>query len=276
MARQDLIAAIRNALERGESVEDAKKSLVNAGYSITEVEEAESQVGKLKQKPNMPKPRQNKLPLLPKTPEINETPIPTKENNQNKKSTNIILILAIVLFVIIVVVLILFFIPNFLKGNVSSTDCVNDIDCFISASQDCKTAKMTTTDSAEMFGIINTFTVLWNMNKESQKCVISWKYEDITLKYSNNLIQSLLSSGLTQAEINQHEQKANNDISFIKSKTITCKFNNANDLTNMLTKWLKEKEFSATFSFTISPENENETNYIFPQELQNIAECSAI
>ena len=45
MARQDLISAIRNALERGESIEKAKQALINAGYNRTEIEEAARVLG---------------------------------------------------------------------------------------------------------------------------------------------------------------------------------------------------------------------------------------
>jgi len=40
MARADLVAALRNAIERGQSLEAAKSSLINAGYATNEVEEA--------------------------------------------------------------------------------------------------------------------------------------------------------------------------------------------------------------------------------------------
>ena len=40
MVREDLICALRNALERGESVSEAIQSLVNAGYNRVEIEEA--------------------------------------------------------------------------------------------------------------------------------------------------------------------------------------------------------------------------------------------
>lgn len=48
MARADLIAALRNALERGEILEEAKASLVNAGYKKEEVEEASQEIEKIK------------------------------------------------------------------------------------------------------------------------------------------------------------------------------------------------------------------------------------
>jgi len=40
MVRQELIGGLRNAIERGCSLEEAKRSFISAGYSSAEVEEA--------------------------------------------------------------------------------------------------------------------------------------------------------------------------------------------------------------------------------------------
>jgi len=40
MVREDLVSSLRNAVERGESIEKAKRSLTNAGYDSAEVEQA--------------------------------------------------------------------------------------------------------------------------------------------------------------------------------------------------------------------------------------------
>lgn len=40
MVRQDIVAGLRNAVERGQSLEDAKETLIYAGYSEDEVEKA--------------------------------------------------------------------------------------------------------------------------------------------------------------------------------------------------------------------------------------------
>lgn len=66
MARQDIIIALRNGIERGETLEEAKQTLLNAGYSSGDVEEAASEIEKLKVKEKMPKP--GKFPPLPQPP----------------------------------------------------------------------------------------------------------------------------------------------------------------------------------------------------------------
>ncbi|UZE93555.1 MAG: hypothetical protein IB618_02135 [Candidatus Pacearchaeota archaeon] len=63
MAEEDLIAALRNALERGETLEDAKKSLLNAGYKREEVEKAAKVIEELRVKKEfIPKPKFKPLP----------------------------------------------------------------------------------------------------------------------------------------------------------------------------------------------------------------------
>ncbi len=42
MVRQDIVASLRNALERGQDINRARQSLINAGYSPKEVQQAEA------------------------------------------------------------------------------------------------------------------------------------------------------------------------------------------------------------------------------------------
>jgi len=56
MVREDLICALRNALERGESMSEAIESLVNAGYNRVEIEEASRQIGSVRKRRGLPPP----------------------------------------------------------------------------------------------------------------------------------------------------------------------------------------------------------------------------
>ncbi len=40
MVREDIVSGFRNAIERGHTIEKAKKTLLNSGYSLNDVEEA--------------------------------------------------------------------------------------------------------------------------------------------------------------------------------------------------------------------------------------------
>jgi Lon protease-like protein len=50
MVNPDLVAAIQNAIERNQTLESAMQSLLNAGYSREEVQEAARQVQGMQQK----------------------------------------------------------------------------------------------------------------------------------------------------------------------------------------------------------------------------------
>ena len=60
MVREDLIGAIKNAIERGYSLESAKISLTNAGYNKEEVEEAANFIQDIQNK------QTSKMPLFRK------------------------------------------------------------------------------------------------------------------------------------------------------------------------------------------------------------------
>ncbi len=67
MARQDLITCLKNALERGSTIEQAKKSLTNAGYNKEDVDEAAQQVSNMNvSRSDVPK--TGFFPKLPKPP----------------------------------------------------------------------------------------------------------------------------------------------------------------------------------------------------------------
>ena len=73
MARPDLISALKNALERGESIQQAKLSLISSGYLQSEVEEAALALtqGSIRQKAeleNLTAPARPLRPLFPSKP----------------------------------------------------------------------------------------------------------------------------------------------------------------------------------------------------------------
>ncbi len=68
MSRQDLIMCLKNALERSETIEQAKKSLTNAGYPSSEVNLAAQEIeGKINSK-RLDVPKAGFFPKLPKPP----------------------------------------------------------------------------------------------------------------------------------------------------------------------------------------------------------------
>lgn len=53
MVKEDLIWAIKNAMERGESIELAKMSLLNAGYNSQDVEGASEAIQEAQKKSSL-------------------------------------------------------------------------------------------------------------------------------------------------------------------------------------------------------------------------------
>ncbi|MEK6820762.1 MAG: hypothetical protein AABX71_03560, partial [Nanoarchaeota archaeon] len=96
--RQEILAGIRNALEKGESLEQAKASFINAGYGRRDVEEAAASIL------GFSEPTEE----VPEATKISST-LTTAQMPQKKKSKYKILI------IIIVIVLILLLASYFLK-----------------------------------------------------------------------------------------------------------------------------------------------------------------
>lgn len=94
--RNELVAALRNALERGSSLQKAKESLINAGYNPQEVsaaaEELTTGVSEVvfspKEKENVPK----ELPPLP----------PVKKTEAPKSDRKMIIALVILISLVFV------------------------------------------------------------------------------------------------------------------------------------------------------------------------------
>lgn len=96
MARADLVAGIRNAIERGYTLEQAKASFISAGYKAEEVEEAArfaSAPIAQPQQPAYPMPSPKVLPAKP------------PRRGWIKENWKIILLIGILVFLIIILIL---------------------------------------------------------------------------------------------------------------------------------------------------------------------------
>ena len=95
MSSEELVAGFKNALDRGQSIEDAKRSFINAGYAQKEIQEASQQVNQgnssfVQQQTSSPEEisSQAKNPLIK---------LPGKKSVSKKKIIILSLILTIVL-----------------------------------------------------------------------------------------------------------------------------------------------------------------------------------
>ncbi len=93
MTKKEIFAGIKNAIERGETLEQAKQTFINAGYSKEEVEEAVASLGR-GVITKFPEPSEPKAPEV----EISEK-IPELPPKKSKKRTLIIIL--IIIFIIL-------------------------------------------------------------------------------------------------------------------------------------------------------------------------------
>jgi hypothetical protein len=116
MAKEDIpgiIGGMKNALERGSSIEKAKESFITAGYDTADVEEAANSLGEKnfdkqassRQSPKQVVPAQPLAALSLKMPEKPLPEIAKPESIKTKKKRkwlrNIIIFIAIILFLLI-------------------------------------------------------------------------------------------------------------------------------------------------------------------------------
>ncbi|MFA5992119.1 MAG: hypothetical protein WC796_00250 [Candidatus Pacearchaeota archaeon] len=93
MVRYDIITAIRNAVERGESIEKARQVLINSGYNVNDVNEAvnyltggasnELQNATYQNQPTQP--QQTQQPQIANQPKVVSQSIPTQNQNVPQK-----------------------------------------------------------------------------------------------------------------------------------------------------------------------------------------------
>jgi|SRR3989344_4940327 len=112
--REDIITALRNATERGESLEQAGLTLINAGYNPQEVNESiqhfvnPTQFSSI-QVPSPPK-QNNSPPVFKQTQETQKINYQQtlQQPKQNKKSEGLLIALGSILFFLLVVLIISF------------------------------------------------------------------------------------------------------------------------------------------------------------------------
>ena len=102
MAREDLVSALKNAVDRREPLDAAKISLITAGYSIDDVEEAAKEIWihpELSQKaPSMP------FSSFPGSPSkiLSSAPSPGKEKPKTGRSMNWVIPVFIVVMLLLI------------------------------------------------------------------------------------------------------------------------------------------------------------------------------
>lgn len=92
MVRYDILAGIKNAVERGYSIEKARQSLINAGYSVNEVNEAINYItGGVSSRMSLPQSQQPENKNQQQTSQKNNSNMSMNKpmmNNQQKQEDN--------------------------------------------------------------------------------------------------------------------------------------------------------------------------------------------
>lgn len=104
MVRGDIVASMRNALERGYSVQQAKQSLINAGYSLRDIDEATNyltggltpmEIQQMEESPEIQETYQEPNENQYQAPQINQIP-----KKKKRVSGSIILLFIIILILV--------------------------------------------------------------------------------------------------------------------------------------------------------------------------------
>lgn len=121
-------------------------------------------------------------------------------------------------------------------------------ECLIRAvNNDCEFAKSTTNfggiDILEM-GVLAYGTTTISVKKGTQdNCFFTTEYGDQDIKYSEKIINQLLSSGLTREDIAKQEEEGRKTQKLVANKYVVCKLNKS-EIVDNLNKW-KEGRFSS-------------------------------
>lgn len=115
MKESEILAnGLKRALERGESLEKAKQTFINAGYDREAIEKASKLLSEEKIQTIKPKLRgaqkesqQYYRPQIKKSGKSNIPPLPTEQ--KQKKSKKLILIISLLILIVVIGVLIFFF-----------------------------------------------------------------------------------------------------------------------------------------------------------------------
>ncbi|MBU1136712.1 MAG: hypothetical protein ABIG37_03715 [Nanoarchaeota archaeon] len=114
MQKPEIVEGLKYAIEKGESIEKAKQSFINAGYELSDVEDSANVLGGVITKIH---PEESPAPINEEDRKIPVNPMPKEKGTKSRK---ILIALIIVLLILISFFLVSFFfkdkIINFISG----------------------------------------------------------------------------------------------------------------------------------------------------------------
>lgn len=253
---QRLIEYIKKEILNGIHLGEIKNKLVDVGWERKEISEA-LQLAK-KQMPS------TSLQIY----NLNRYKTIEEQNFENKPKIIIVLIMGIVFVIFCIASITTYFILGEKKSEYAGSspltdekDCGDNFDCFIKSSIDCKLAKVIYVYIADVSGIKKTTTMEYELKGlEANKCIFYMKTKSIDIKYSEQFIQQMKDSGISQDAIIKKEQVENIKADSSEGKEVTCKITSI-DLTETLNIWKSNSLQVGTFSDKIWKYAECKGNY---------------
>ncbi|MCX8147085.1 MAG: hypothetical protein N3D84_01310 [Candidatus Woesearchaeota archaeon] len=124
-----------------------------------------------------------------------------------------------------------------IQQQIEFLNCGNDINCFISASETCSPAKVTYNTTIDLFGIEQKSKAYFEIRgKDNSNCLFYMKSINNTLKFSEETINTMLSSGASLESIKEQQISMNKEVAKFNGKEGLCKIELAN-LPILLKKW---------------------------------------
>lgn len=245
---QKLIEYVKKEILRGASSAETRKRLIRAGWREKEVAEAFEFAKKQTHSLNISISNLGGHKII-------------EENAEGKPKIIIALIISIFLVIVCIVGVTTYFVFGEKKSgtgiSLSSTesaagldikDCTNDFECFIESSKNCGPAKVIYTYTIDISGIKKTTTMEYELKGlEADKCIFYMKTKNLDMKYSEELIQQMKNSGISQESIIKKEQVENIKSDSLEGKEATCKIM-PNDLIEMLNIWKSDSSQAGVFS----------------------------
>jgi hypothetical protein len=105
--------------------------------------------------------------------------------------------------------------------------------CLTEAADTCSKATLTNASTINIFDVLVTSTIYYEINKTGEECQLYIRIENQSFAFSDQLKQQMLSEGKTQEQMQQEEQDANTN-KYMIGKSGTCKFNDTNNLLTFL------------------------------------------
>lgn len=138
--------------------------------------------------------------------------------------------------------------PDDLEVGLPEVTCEPGEDALIEASQDCSPASMTCSATVNVFGMLVTSQISYEIQgMEGEQCVLYVRMDEMRVGFSEELVQLLLEDeGATSEDIRRMEEEANEELVQFQGRDGVCRFGSTEDLTT----WLGTLKGGASYGYS--------------------------